>query len=98
MTSNAGARAIAFLRTPVATLAVLVTALVAQRSDLQRREINGGWWCGRARVQLQLQLLRNCLEVQRISSRCTQLVLKVVNLCLHRIDALVQVNRHAFLS
>ncbi len=30
MTSNAGARAIAFLRTPVATLAVLVTALVAQ--------------------------------------------------------------------
>jgi hypothetical protein len=30
MTSNAGARAISFLRTPVATLAVLVTALVAQ--------------------------------------------------------------------
>lgn len=30
MTNNAGARAIAFLRTPVATLAVLVTALVAQ--------------------------------------------------------------------
>lgn len=30
MNSNAGARAIAFLRTPVATLAVLVTALVAQ--------------------------------------------------------------------
>ena len=30
MTNNAGARAISFLRTPVATLAVLVTALVAQ--------------------------------------------------------------------
>ncbi len=30
MNSNAGARAISFLRTPVATLAVLVTALVAQ--------------------------------------------------------------------
>ena len=44
MTNNAGARAISFLRTPVATLAVLVTALVAQlphAADVFRLAVSG---------------------------------------------------------